>query len=224
MTTTIIWTVCAFVVLSTFPGVAAEPIQSGSMVIVSIYDLAHIGPKALAQAEAVATRIFIEARVDARWTIAPLSVPEHLVSDFSAPTGRRCGTLLHSAGVQVAILSHAPKGFPPQALAYSLPCAERGVQVTVYADRVEAVSFHTLAAFYRVLGHTIAHELGHVLLMSSAHEENGLMKGVWSKADWQRAAVAIIPFTPDQARRIARGLQPAGVARAGDGNRTSAGF
>jgi hypothetical protein len=52
----------------------------------------------------------------------------------------------------------------------------------------------------------VAHELGHVLLRSSAHDSSGLMKGVWAKSDWQRAAVTIIPFTPDQARWVLQEL------------------
>lgn len=55
------------------------------------------------------------------------------------------------------------------------------MQVTIYADRAEEVSRRSLAAFYRVLAYTLTHELGHVILRSSAHEKSGLMKGVWSK-------------------------------------------
>jgi hypothetical protein len=203
MTTTIIWTARTLLAIWALPGVSAEPIPSGTTLTVSIYDAAHVGAKTLAQAEAVAMRIFLEAGIDVRWTTTPVSV-EELGSDFSVSTEKGCATLQHSAVLQVAIRAHAPSGFPRQALAYSLPCVERGVQVVAYADRVEEVSFHTLAAFHRVLGHTMTHELGHVLLNSHAHEEEGLMKAVWSKADWQRAAVAIIPFTADQARRIAQ--------------------
>ena len=101
--------------------------------------------------------------------------------------------------MRAEILPHAPSGFSQQALGYALPCAERGMQVTIYADRVEVVSRTNLAAFYRVLGHAIAHEVGHVLLRSGAHDTTGLMRGAWAKSDWQRAAVTIIPFTPGQA-------------------------
>jgi hypothetical protein len=64
------------------------------------------------------------------------------------------------------------------------------------------VSQITAPTFGRVLGYALAHELGHVLIRSAGHEDSGLMKGVWSKADWQRAAVTIIPFSPEQTRRI----------------------
>jgi hypothetical protein len=117
-----------------------------------------------------------------------------------------CAQPLDSATIKAVVLPHAPSGLPPQALGYALPCANRGVQITIYAARVEIVSRTSLAAFYRVLGHAIAHELGHVLLRSCVHDNSGLMKAIWAKSDWQRAAVAIIPFTPDQSRSILQEL------------------
>jgi hypothetical protein len=176
-------------------------------VMISIYDLAQIGSKTLEQAEALTTGIFLRAGLNTQWMAGRTAAPTDLLTDFTAVVGSRCGTPGRSATIRIQILSHAPNGFAPQALGFSLPCARRGVQVTIYADRVEAVSHNTLVAFYRVLGYGLAHELGHVLLQSSAHEKSGLMKAVWSKDDWQRAAVTIIPFTPDQAIQMADSLQ-----------------
>lgn len=113
--------------------------------------------------------------------------------------------------MRAEILPHAPRGFSPQALGYALPCAERGMQVTIYADRVETVSGSALAAFHRVLGHALAHEIGHVFLRSCGHDNSGLMKGVWAKSEWQRAAVSILPFTPGQATVMHQQLQRIGA-------------
>ena len=84
-----------------------------------------------------------------------------------------------------------------------IPCAtERGVQVILYADRTAQVSQAGGPTFVRVLGYAIAHELGHVLLHSGDHEAAGLMKDIWTRRDWQRAAVEIIPFSPTEVQRI----------------------
>jgi hypothetical protein len=180
--------------------------QFEGQIVVSVYDFAHIGFKTLTESEQVATRIFTLAGVDAQWTTGSLSDVKTLLNDFSAtPTGRCTAPL--PAVLQVQILSRSPNGFPVHGLGYSLPCAGRGVQVTIYADRVEAVSRTTLAGFHRVLAYALAHELGHVLLRSSAHEPSGLMKGIWTKADWQRAAVTVIAFAPYDASFIAGELR-----------------
>jgi hypothetical protein len=188
-----------------WPTFATEPNQFEGTVTIAIYDFAHVGSKTLTKAEGLVTSVFTTADIDIRWMAGSLSSPQALVSDFSA-TGKGCSKPLHSTTVHARILSHAPDGFAQRALGYSLPCAERGTQITIYADRVETVMHYTLAAYYRVLGYTLIHELGHVLSQSPTHEPNGLMKGMWSKEDWQRAAVAIVPFTLDQARRMAECL------------------
>ena len=174
----------------------------GGQIIVLAYDFAHIGSKTLTQSEQLATRIFALAGVDAKWTTGSLSDVKTLVNDFSATPAGRCTAPLPPV-LRVQILSRAPAGFPSQGLGYSLPCAGQGVQVTIFADRVEAVSRTALAGFYRVLAYAIAHELGHVLLRSSVHEQRGLMKAIWTKTDWQRAAVTVIAFAPYDASFMA---------------------
>lgn len=186
-------------------GATGDSNQHDSQIIISIYDLAHVGSKTLIQSEQLVTAIFAAAEVDARWTTGSVLDARPVMLDFSPRDAGECRAALASV-LLVQIMARAPSGFPPQALGFSLPCAERGVQVTVYEDRVELVSRTTLASFPRVLAYALVHELGHILLRSSLHTQSGLMKGIWTKSDWQRAAVTIIPFSPDQARFIAARL------------------
>ena len=178
----------------------ADP--AAGQITVSVYDFAHIGLKTMTQSEQLATRIFALAGVEAQWSTGSLSDTQNIMLDFS-PTGPSgCGAPL-PAVLRVQVLSRAPNGLPPQALGFSLPCAERGMQVTLFEDRIETVSQASHACFYRVLAHALAHELGHVLLRSQLHEKTGLMKAIWNQSDWQRAAVNIIPFSPEDMRSIA---------------------
>ena len=178
-------------------------------VTVSVYDFSHEPPKTLAQAEELAAAIFTAAGVDTRWTIGSVADRADTLNDFSMSAGKGCVEPLYSTEIQAQILPHAPSGFSALALGYSLPCAQRGFRVTVYADRVEAVSGATAATFRRVLGCALAHEAGHVLLRSTAHGASGLMKAVWTRADWQRAAATFVPFTTDETGRILQELRRA---------------
>lgn len=205
-TTCILTTLTFILSCSMLAASVPENAVAENRLAISIYDFAHIGPKTLSQAERVAGAIFAAAGIETQWTVGSASDTANLRTDFSAIPQSRCTDLPRSGLVRVQIYSRAPQGFGALALGYSLPCAEHGIQVTLFADRMEAVSASTLAIFYRVLGHALAHEVGHVLLRSAAHESTGLMKGVWTKADWQRASVTIIPFAPEQARRIAEAL------------------
>ena len=175
-------------------GLASWP-ASGADVTVSVYDFARVGPKTLRQAEQLAADVFVSAGIVARLTTAISADRRVLGSDFSAPSVGGCTQLPLPAIIRAQILPHAPPGFAPHALGYSLPCAQQGAQITVYADRMEAVSHAGYAAFYGVLGHSLAHELGHVLLRSNAHDPSGLMKDVWTQTDWQRASVFVVRFS-----------------------------
>jgi hypothetical protein len=53
-----------------------------------------------------------------------------------------------------------------------------------------------------VLGATVAHEIGHILLGSNAHTRSGIMCSRFQRADLRRAASGQLRFTPEQAQRM----------------------
>ncbi len=184
-----------------------QELPSLKMTVV-IYDSAHVGAKTLDRVERSAGTILQTAGIELRWDTGPLQDLRNLGTDFTAYSPSNCQNRSASAILRVQILPRAPSGFAAQALGYSLPCAKRGIEVTIFADRAAAVSERGGPTFGRVLAYAIAHELGHVLLHSGAHEAAGLMKDIWSQRDWQRAAVSIIPFSPGDVQRIAALHQP----------------
>ncbi len=170
---------------------------------VAVYDVAGIGPKTLERSERIVEAILLASGLQPKWIAGPPAELDSIGTDFTARTPRECLAAPIPSILRVQILRHAPPGMSPQALGFSLPCARAGVQVTIYADRAALACKTGGPTFGRVLAYSIAHELGHVLLHSYHHETNGLMKAVWSKSDWQRAAVTDIPFSPVDVQRIA---------------------
>jgi hypothetical protein len=168
-----------------------------------VYDGAHVGSKTTDRAERLAGTILLTASIQSSWVAGPVEDLGSLGMDFTAYAAKDCQADSISAVLRVQILPRAPVGLPPHALALSLPCARSGVQVTIFADRVAHVTETGGPTFGRVLAYAIAHELGHVLLRSDAHGSAGLMKGTWSKSDWQRAAVIVVSFSPAEARQVA---------------------
>jgi hypothetical protein len=185
---------------------------------IMVYDAAGVGPKTLSEGEKLTGEVLSIAGLDAKWFSGPISDLQRVGTDFTARILLECPTAPIPDLLRVQVIAYAPIGFPSQALGFSLPCATTGVQVTIYADRIANVSETAAPTFGRILGYAMAHELGHVLLHSAAHEDIGLMKGVWSTGDWQRAAFGVIPFNPRQSRQIAiatqksRSTQMAGVS------------
>jgi hypothetical protein len=69
----------------------------------------------------------------------------------------------------------------------------------MFYDRIEEVALSVPPGVARILGNALAHELGHVLLGSAQHSQNGIMKAVWSKADYRYLAARPLEFLPHEA-------------------------
>lgn len=173
---------------------------------VVVYDGAALGKRTLSSAEKITEEILLVSGLATQWSVGPTSELNRLGIDFSAQTSGACVGQLPGL-LKVLILARAPAGFSTEALGFSLPCATTGIQVILYVDRIAQVRARTAPTFQRVLGYAMVHELGHVLLRSARHGDSGLMKAVWSASDWQRSAVSIMPFSPEQSRRMIGTIQ-----------------
>ena len=84
-------------------------------------------------------------------------------------------------------------------MGFALPSARNGVHVTILYDRIETAALSVAPSVTKILGNALAHEIGHVLLRSEQHSESGIMKAVWSRADYQHLAVRPLEFLPREA-------------------------
>jgi hypothetical protein len=93
-----------------------------------------------------------------------------------------------------------PAAFHPGALAYAEPYAAAGVRIHVFFDRVGALGPDPPMGV--LLGHVIAHELGHILESTSRHSAEGIMKARWTHTDLERMAVHALFFSRDDVESI----------------------
>jgi len=82
----------------------------------------------------------------------------------------------------------------------------RGTQADVFFGEV-ANHAPTGANVSNMLGHVIAHELGHLLLGSNSHATSGIMRSRWQAAELQSLAHGALFFTPDQVKLMQARLQ-----------------
>ena len=73
---------------------------------------------------------------------------------------------------------------------------------TVYADRVDWMAGRTGVDRHELLGRAIAHEIGHLLMASTAHGVNGLMRPVWSQSEVRRRQSRDWRFAPEEIAAI----------------------
>jgi hypothetical protein len=79
----------------------------------------------------------------------------------------------------------------------------------VFYDRVRNLSVRYEDHRGGVLGHVIAHEIGHLLLPRGTHSETGLMRADWSRDDLEHVVHGTLLFTPWEAALIRKRLAQA---------------
>ena len=83
----------------------------------------------------------------------------------------------------------------------------RGINLWIFYPRIRAYSAELGMHASQLLGHVMAHEMGHLLLPYGAHAVAGLMRPEWDRAQVRAAAEGLLTFTPDQAALIRERLQ-----------------
>jgi hypothetical protein len=81
-----------------------------------------------------------------------------------------------------------------------------GSLATVYADRVASMAQDAGIDTAELLGRTMAHEVGHLLLGTNQHAPHGLMRASWSGAELRRNRATQWRFGGEEAAVMRKGL------------------
>jgi hypothetical protein len=176
---------------------------------VHVSNLAGVDSKTLADAEKFATAIFRKSGVETRWVTS------------LGPSGEK---LEETSGANSIGLSHLRLSILPRVMADRFGLRDRvtGIapgggpdrqQTYVFYAKVEALAQHPVnrdiagPQYFQVtktliLGHAIAHEIGHILLNLDIHTGIGIMRGNWNMDDLLDAASGHLVFTTQQAEVI----------------------
>jgi len=163
---------------------------------VLVFDRARVGEDALTIALKKAGLIFRDAGVRLTWVRCP-------ASSIGPVNSLECRS--DGARVLIVRIMRRPMGafVSRNALGFAVTTQGGSVYATVFRDRVlEIIALGGPCSEAVLLGHAIAHELGHLLLDSSVHARSGLMAGRWSRTDLDRAAVGLLNFSPMEATRM----------------------
>ena len=153
-------------------------------------DATHIDKKTLSEALNTATNIFRNAGVKLLWLQCPAVVGQ--------PGGsERCGPV-DEATLILRIVPRPADGFVDRdALGFAIAVPGNATYATVFRERVlAALPPAGPCTEADLLGHAIAHELGHLLLGTLSHARAGLMAGRWHAKDLEYAASGRLQFSP----------------------------
>jgi hypothetical protein len=198
------WLTAAMLGPSLFVGPLPARAAEAGGITVQVYNWASVAPQTLTAAETEATRIFRTAGVVVSWLTCPLVEAERQANPI-------CAEPVPPSRIAIRINPDVPARLAKGSLGVAL--SEAGIYATIYYPRVTELASGGVASDAQILGHAIAHEMGHLLLGPAPHARYGLMHGGWSSQDLQSIRMGALLFSPREAavirqaalRRMARG-------------------
>jgi hypothetical protein len=179
----------------------AAPRAEGTVVI-RTYNYAGVSAAQFAPARTEAEHIFRRAGITVEWT--ECRVP-------GEATGSACTQpLLAARDLMLRLVDRVPvEGERVVALGESMLDREQrsGVLMTIDLFPVRTVAARTSAPMPTLLGRTIAHEIGHLLLRSGEHPRMGLMRALWSSDELRGVKPAHWEFSSREAALMRQTLR-----------------
>ena len=169
--------------------------QPTSRVTVRVYDATSLNPELQAAALAVAGEALASAAADVAWKSCEARIPGQ---DCDRPPGNELVVRIVRSTAELH-LKQLPLGD-----AFVDTGSGAAVLATIYVDRVARVAHAARMDTATLLGYAVAHELGHLLLASSTHNIEGLMRAMWREDELRSPRSADWRFT-DQERAAIRG-------------------
>jgi hypothetical protein len=169
----------------------AEPLT----ITLHVHNYARVPSAVLTRAEDEATRIYRALGVDLVWVdLSAHSAypPSENLSKFDLTINILSGVMAERKRAAGDVMGAAP-GSPEK----------RGNLAYVFYARVARLA-HGVPndAESKILGHVMAHEMGHLLLPANSHTQSGVMDADWDSQQLLRMVKGLLQFTPEQGELI----------------------
>jgi hypothetical protein len=182
--------------LRAFPAKAEEGRPPELVVTVAVHNKAGISASTLAQAERMAGTIFRQAGVEVLWANCDLPAEE-------AEIASSCHVTEFPRHLQLSIARRS-KDLTESILGVSFLAEDgSGCYSDVFLEPAEELheKLHGIN-LGTLLGHVAAHEIGHLLLGTNAHSDDGIMRPHWNERDLANASKGELHFTRTQGQTM----------------------
>lgn len=196
-------------ILIIFLSVTAGAQNQTALLKIYVYNNAAVPSAVVNRAEARTREIFLKSGVATNW----YNCSTH------GSAGQDCSGLLDS-DVVVVQLVHDTGRFKLKEEVFGaafLGTDGHGLYTDVFFDRAQELCRELKVSLPELLGHIIAHEIGHLLLGLNAHSLAGIMRARWERTELEQAGRGSLLFSAQQAKKMhARviAIEPAAVAEA----------
>jgi len=164
-------------------------------VTVGLYDDAQLSSQVLVEAKDEVTRVYRKAGVAISWI-------DCKSSQMDTDRDLRCQTPPSAIHINLRIVPHTSKFNDDVFGVAFLDAQGTGAYSDVFYDSVEKLDSDWHVGLARVLGHVMAHELGHLLLGSNAHSDRGIMCPSWHAGELHLASMGALLFSMEQAQQM----------------------
>lgn len=177
-------------ILFPWPGFAGrkEGSTASRKVLVRVSQTQALPPSLLVPATAIAGTVLKQANVQLSWGRLSKIEPSEPMN------------ACRERDLRVIDLRFEPKAPASEGrgtIAVSSPFTSRGLRITIYCDRLmEQYPTRNEEALRPVLGHVLAHEIGHILLGTNHHTSSGLMKASFTGKE--RSLLQVRPLGLEQ--------------------------
>jgi hypothetical protein len=187
-------------ILSPLGTIAAGNLVEQSVFSVSVTSSAPLPSQMIENAEQEASRLFRDPGIRVAW----LNCRSDDVEDIYQ---RQCRQVSFPSHLHLSILPSS-KGLPSSFVGIAfLETRGQGCYADLFGDALERLRDETNISGAIILGHAMAHELGHLLLGANSHTSAGLMRAHWDRDDLAAAAHGGLRFSHEQLSRILKCLR-----------------
>ncbi len=171
----------------------SDPDPSILSLTIKVCNQAHVEDAVLRKAKKEAGLIFEELGISTEWLDCPLTSDQ--LPD--SPVCQQIGFAILSLRI-FPRLEPIQGGFRKTNMGVALVEEQGRVYASIFYQRVMDVAESGRVPTGKVLGHAIAHEIGHLLLGSNSHSMAGLMKARWNDGDLKLADMGRLHFSPKE--------------------------
>jgi len=166
---------------------------------VSVFNSSPISSSTIERAERHAGRVLRDAGVAVIW----LNCPQDAQHEASLGP---CSEASFPSHLHLRI-ARASRSLKATTVGISFVAEDgKGCYADLFYEPIRQLQEETHASPSVILGHAMAHELGHLLLGTNSHSPSGLMRAQWTGEDLAMASKGNLRFSQEQSLRITNRL------------------